>query len=331
MIESSEHCTSCGNALDVSALQPLSDLKCPRCGSINRVLRNFDHFRLVKVIGQGGAGTVYQAFDTKLQRTAALKFLRADFAQDKEFIEKLVEEAAVTASINHPHVVKVFSTGTAHGMFYLAMELIERGTLADQIDSQQRLSETQTLALAVQVAQGLRAAAEHGLIHRDIKPGNILLTSQGTAKIVDFGLAASLEVAKHSSSEIWGTPYYLPPERLNGVAEDFRSDMYSLGATLFHALAGRPPFEAKDANLVALKHLQSQVVGIQSFAPHVSGETAFVINRMLGKSPDQRYQSYDELIEHLEYARTAVTEKARQPTPGRARIVLETNEEQKLW
>ncbi|MES2572773.1 MAG: serine/threonine-protein kinase, partial [Verrucomicrobiota bacterium] len=274
-------------------LKPLSNVQCINCGKTTEVLRDFDHFRLLKVLGEGGEGTVYQAFDSKLQRPVAVKFLRIDLSRNKTFIKKFAEEAAVTASINHPHVVRVFSSGTAHGLFYLAMELMERGTLRDAIKSRKKLGEFETLTLAIQIAEGLRAAAQHSLIHRDIKPGNIMITSQGNAKIVDFGLAASIKETENLSGEIWGTPYYLPPERLNGDPEDFRSDMYSLGATLFHTLAGRPPFEARDATLVALKHLQSQVVGLQTFAPHVSNATAFVINRMLHKNAGQRFQSYD--------------------------------------
>ncbi|MES2570850.1 MAG: RICIN domain-containing protein, partial [Verrucomicrobiota bacterium] len=151
-----------------------------------------------------------------------------------------------------------------------------------------------------------------------------------TAKIVDFGLAIFMEQEESVRGEIWGTPYYVAPEKLDGKAEDFRSDIYSLGASLFHAMAGRPPFEAESASLVALKHLKAQPVSLQAFAPHISGRTAFIINRTLLKDPDARYQSYDELIGHLEYAREELLQAAGK-APQSKRVVLESEQDQKAW
>jgi hypothetical protein len=244
-------------------------------------------------------------------------------------IEQLETEAAITASINHPHVREVFSTGTERGRFYLAMELVNRGSLDDLIRIQGRVAEAQVLEVGIQIAQGLRAAQQHGLIHRDVKPGNILFADNHTAKIVDFGLAIFMEDEESVRGEIWGTPYYVAPEKLDNKPEDFRSDIYSLGGTLFHALAGRPPFEAESASMVALKHLKSQPMSLQAYAPHVSGSTAYVINRTLHKDPDQRYQSYDELIEHLEYARTELMENGGRRE--QKRVVLEGTDDQKAW
>ena len=243
--------------------------------------------------------------------------------------KKLEVEAAITGGITHPHVVKVYTTGYANGRFFIAMELVDKGTLDDLMEIQGRIAEAQALEIASQIAQGLRAAHAMGLIHRDVKPGNILFADSHSAKIVDFGLAI-LEEAARSTGEIWGTPYYVSPERLDRKHEDFRSDMYSLGATIFHAIAGRPPFEAEDAGLVALKHLKSQAVSLQSFAPWVAGSTAFVINRMLQKDPNARYGSYDELIGQLEYARTQLANKSAQ-SPQKNRVVLETDADRKLW
>jgi len=229
-------------------------------------------YELLEVMGRGGMGVVYRALDRGLARSVALKILRKDQAQNG-FLSELEAEAAVTASINHPHVVKVFTTGTMQGRFFIAMELVDKGTLDQLIELQGRVGEAQALEIASQMAQGLRAAHQHGLIHRDVKPGNILFADAHTAKIVDFGLAIMEEAAK-GSDEIWGTPYYVSPERLDQKPEDFRSDIYSLGATIFHALAGRPPFEAENATMVALKHLKNQAVSLQAFAPWVSGSTA---------------------------------------------------------
>jgi hypothetical protein len=244
---------------------------------------------------------------------------------------KLEQEARVTASVNHPHVVRVYSFGEADGQFYLAMELVEKGSLDDLMSIQTRVSEAQVLEIGCQIAQGLEAAAEKGLIHRDIKPGNILFADAHTMKIVDFGLARVMEDEAEARGEIWGTPYYIAPERLNYEPEDFRSDIYSLGGTLFHAIAGRPPFEAPSASLVALKQVKSQRVSLEAFAPDVAPETSYVINRMLEKSPDQRYGSYAELIEHLEFARAKVLERAGQARAGTRQVVTVEDRKTKLW
>ena len=282
----------------------------------------FNNFELVELIGEGGMGSVFKAHDRTLDRMVALKVLRRQMSAHEDERAKLEQEARITASMNHPHVVRVYSFGQADGQFYIAMELVEKGSLDDLMGIQTRVSEAQMLEIGAQVAQGLEAAAEKGLIHRDVKPGNILFADAHTAKIVDFGLARVLEDEAGARGEIWGTPYYIAPERLNGEPEDFRSDIYSLGGTLFHAIAGRPPFEAENASLVALKQLKSQRVSLEAFAPDAASETAYVINRMLERDPDKRYQNYAELIEHLEFARGKVLERAGRPPAAQQREVV---------
>jgi hypothetical protein len=314
--------------LDVSDEEPLAEVTCPACRTLNAVGGRIGPFELMEVLGHGGMGVVYKARDVSLDRPVALKLLHREESGDPEQIEKLASEASITASINHPNVVKVFTTGQDRGRFYIAMELVDKGTLDSLITLQERVAEAQTLDIGIQIAKGLRAALHHGLIHRDIKPGNILFADAHTAKIVDFGLAMLAVDAAAARGEVWGTPYYVAPEKLDQKPEDFRSDIYSLGATLFHAIAGRPPFEAENASLVALKHLKSEAVSLQAFAPWVSGSTAFVINRTLSKDPDQRYQSYDELIAHLEYARAEIDKKNASPAEAPRRLVVESAEQQ---
>lgn len=321
-----QNCPECGAAMDVTDVEPLSAVVCPTCGAPNTVSTMIDHFELVDMLGHGGMGAVYKAHDTSLDRNVALKLLKKSSGTPEQ-IKQLETEAAITASINHPHVVRVFSTGMDHGRFYIAMELVEKGTLDKLIELQGRVAEAQVLEVGIQIASGLRAAHQAGLIHRDVKPGNILFTDSHTAKIVDFGLAIFAEDEAKVRGEIWGTPYYVAPEKLDQKPEDFRSDIYSLGGTLFHALAGRPPFEAENASLVALKHLKSQAVSLQAFAPQVSSNTNYVINRTLNKDPDQRYQSYDELIEHLEYALNEL--QAGRGKAESKRVVLETDQDKK--
>ncbi len=316
-------CPNCTTLVDISEQEPLAKFDCPNCGEPMRASRKYNHFTIVEHLGTGGMGAVYKALDRNLNRMVALKLLRKELSADESYITKLEDEARITASINHPFVVKVFSFGSDNGQYYIAMELVDKGSLDDLMQLQHRIAELQVLQVGLQVASGLQAAHEKGLIHRDVKPGNILFADAHTAKITDFGLALLAEHEADARGEIWGTPYYIAPEKLNNEPEDFRSDIYSLGGTLFHAVAGRPPFEAETASLVALKHLKSRAVSLQAFAPDVSGETAYVINRMLHKDPNQRYASYGELTDHFRYAIDQLNANAGKSRTGRVRVVVE--------
>ncbi len=325
-----EACPACGTLMDVTDQAPFAQIFCPSCGQNLRARKQFNNYRLVEMLGEGGMGSVFKAVDCNLNRNVALKILKKELSANEEERAKLAEEARITASINHPHVVKVFSFGEDHGQFYLAMELVGKDTLDHLMNLQRCVGEAQMLEVGIQIAQGLEAALEHGLIHRDIKPGNILFADPHTSKLVDFGLAIVMDEAASKSGEIWGTPYYIAPEKLDNMPEDFRSDIYSLGGTLFHALSGRPPYEAETASMVALKQLKSLPVSLQAFAPDVSSETAYVINRMLAKNPDDRYNSYSELIEHLSYARHKLLERAQKPHKPKERVVMETQSSKNL-
>lgn len=256
-------------------------------------------------IGVGGMGVVYRALDTKLNRLVALKVVLKQYSSDPAFRAKFEHEARMAAAVNHHNVVKVYSFGSDHGLFYIAMELVDKGSMDELIVKEGRVPEIQALEIGIQIAQGLKAAWHRGLIHRDVKPGNVLFSDANTAKIVDFGLALPMEHTAgggKADEEVWGTPYYIAPEKLSQEPEDFRSDIYSLGASLFHAIAGRPMFEAETNSISALRRLKSQETDLQAVAPDVSSATAYVINRTLREDPKERPQSYDELIEHLNYA-----------------------------
>jgi hypothetical protein len=325
-----EACPACGSLIDVSEIYPFSKIYCPSCAQGLRARKQFNNYLIIDMLGEGGMGSVFKALDCNLNRHVALKIVKRELSSQASEHDKLVQEARLTASVNHPHVVKVFSFGDDHGQFYLAMELVEKGSLDDLMSIQKRIAEAQVLEVGIQIAQGLEAALDRGLIHRDIKPGNILFADARTAKLVDFGLAIVMDEAAQARGEIWGTPYYIAPEKLDQQPEDFRSDIYSLGGSLFHALAGRPPYEAASASMVALKQLKSQPISLQAFAPEVSSETAYVINRMLAKNPDDRYQSYEELTQHLSYARAKLLERAQRPMQPRARVVMETAETRRV-
>src|SRR5437773_6158581 len=183
-------CWMCGAVLDAGGNQPLVRMACRHCGQKNLLQRTFDHFVPVETLGVGGMATVYKARDTQLERFVALKLLHNDLSSEADHDAQLQQEARIAASVNHPNVVQIFSLGTDHGQFYVVMELIDHGSLDDLIESQGRLPEEQVLDVGIQIARGLRAAHRKGLIHRDVKPANILFIDEQAAKIGDFGLAA---------------------------------------------------------------------------------------------------------------------------------------------
>jgi serine/threonine protein kinase len=299
-------CPGCGTPVDTTGAEPLVRIPCPNCGKKIRVECSFDHFVVVETLGVGGMGTVYKARDTHLDRFVALKVLRRDLGGEENYDARLEQEAHIAASLNHPNVIQVFDSGTDHGQFYVVMELVDHGSLDDLMTLQPRLPEGQVLETGIQVAKGLRAALRRGLIHRDVKPANILFADEHAAKIGDFGLASVATQRSKTGSILWGTPPYVAPERLSNEPEDFRSDIYSLGATLFHALAGTPPIGADTNSSAVLRELKQRPLDLQTVAPDVSPRTARVLQRMIAADPGERFSSYDDLLAELERARRAL-------------------------
>jgi eukaryotic-like serine/threonine-protein kinase len=302
----SQSCPQCAEVIATSDYEPLARVACPKCGDEIRVQRMFDHFEVVERLGVGGMGTVYKARDTLLNRFVAVKLLRRDLGGAKDHASRFQQEARIAGSINHPNVIRIFSSGADHGQFYVVMELVERGSLDDLIEERKRLPEEEVLGFGIQVANGLQAAHEQGLIHRDVKPANILFVDEHTAKISDFGLAGVAGEVMERKTEIWGTPYYVAPERLSNGPEDFRSDIYSLGATLFHAVAGKAPIEGDTNSAAALLNLKKRPLALRAVAPDISEAIASVIQCMIEPNPAQRFSSYDELLSELEEAQHAL-------------------------
>lgn len=297
--------------MDVSVAEPFSQQACQTCGTMALVRTHFDHFTILREVGVGGMSRVFEAEDISLGRRVALKILNRECSQDATRLAQFEREARLTASFSHPHIVKVYSVGRDQNHFYIAMELVPGGSLDERIRQAGAQPEEEMLRLATEVVQGLRTAQGKGLIHRDIKPGNILFAEDGTAKIVDFGLAL-IQGDRDHSEELWATPYYVPPEKLYGDPDTYRGDMYSLGAALFHALAGKPPY-AKDTNSIEeLKRVKSFAVHLRPAAPNLSDETCAIIDRLLSRKPEHRYRSYDELLEHFQFARQKLRARAAQ-------------------
>ena len=260
----------------------------------------FGNYQLERELGQGGMGTVYLAQDSGLHRQVALKILRSDLGDDPSFAKKFLEEVEVTASLAHPNIIRVFTLGEQDGRLYLVMEHLDQPSLENRMENQAKVSERDVLEIGIGVASALQFAHEEtGLIHRDIKPGNILFGRGNIPKLADFGLAAGARSALGQQDEIWGTPYYVSPERLLREPEDIRSDIYSLGATLYHALAGRPPFEAETAEEVAKRHISDRPPPLRSFCLDAQEQTVITLDKCLAKNPSARWSNYTELINQL--------------------------------
>ena len=278
-------------------------------------------------------GTVYLGKDMTLERAVAVKVLKPDLVSDHKFLATFLREAEITASLNHPNVVQVYAFGEHEQVYYLVVEYISGGSLDDRIMKLGSITELEGIEIGIAVARGLECALERGLIHRDIKPGNILFNATNTPKVVDFGLSLSFETTDHFDGEIWGTPYYVAPEKLERLPEDFRSDLYSLGATLFHAISGRPPYEGDDPNVVAMKHLSGTVVSLKSFVPDVSDQTAFAVGKAMARHPQDRYESYGEFIAQLEDAKRRITDPHFKETQQRDVAILQSSSSSKygIW
>ena len=270
----------------------------------------FGNYELEKELGQGGMGTVYLARDTGLNRKVALKILRADLSDDPAFAQKFLDEVEVTASLAHPNIIRVYTLGEQDARLYLVMEHLDQPSLEQRMDQSGKLPEQDVLEIGIGIASALQFAHEEtGMIHRDIKPGNILFGRGNIAKLADFGLAAGARSALGQQDEIWGTPYYVSPERLNREEEDIRSDIYSLGATLYHAIAGRAPFEADTAEEVAKRHLFDRPPPLRSLCPSANEQTVYTVDRCLQKKNQERWHDYEELILQLQDALRRITNR----------------------
>ncbi len=319
-------CLKCGVELDVSEYSIFESIVCPNCNTKQTVPAKLGNFLLRSEIGQGGMGTVYLARDESLGRDVALKVLRAEYGTDPRFYDQLVREAQAAASLNHPNVVQIYSFGQEKSQPYIVMELVNGGRLDQLMENNQAVEERVVLETAIDVAKGLEAAYDAGLIHGDIKPANILYDRAGNAKVVDFGLA-KFEGGSHGRGEIWGTPYYIAPEKARGKNEDFRSDQYSLGATLYHALTGKPPFDGKTATDVVVARLKGDAPRANEVNPVVTEQTAEVIARMMDPTPARRFPTYQsmqaDLQEAMDAAQRAAHERDKaQHKPPRKSLIL---------
>ncbi|MBI4577382.1 MAG: serine/threonine protein kinase, partial [Planctomycetes bacterium] len=260
-------------------------------------------YKLLERIGRGAMGVVYKARDPRLDRVVALKVLPADLKKDSRLVERFVREAKVVARLNHPNIVHGYDFGQDRGRYYFAMEYIEGSSLAESLRHVGRIDELEACKIALQVARALEYAAQHQVIHRDVKPANILFSTNREVKLSDLGLAKDLGSADMSLTQEGkgvGTPYYIAPEQALGEEVDGRADIYSLGASLYHMVTGRVPFEGSTPAVVMTRHVTQPLPPVREVNPQVSPHVARVIETMLAKRPDDRYRTAAELAQDLE-------------------------------
>jgi serine/threonine protein kinase len=263
-----------------------------------------ERYELGEPIGRGGMAKVFRATDTRLGRTVAIKVLAPEFARNQDFVQRFQREATAAARLNNPNIVGVYDSGSAGDVHFMVMEYVEGRTLAEVLVQDGRLLPERAMEIADHVAQALTAAAAAGIVHRDIKPGNIMLTADGQVKVMDFGIArmdTGQTVAQ--TQAVMGTASYLSPEQAQGSPLDTRSDLYSLGVVLYEMLTGRPPFSGDTAVSVAMQHVQDSATPPSQVAAGVPPALDAVVMRALAKNPANRYQSAEEFRHDLEKAR----------------------------
>ena len=260
------------------------------------------NFLLERELGAGGMGGVYMGRDKMLDRPVAVKVMLKEYGADPEFVEKFKKEAQAAAKLIHPNIAQIYSYGISQGMPYIAMELVAGGSL-DSLMKHAGAGKTEVprvMKICQQVAQALQCASDQGYVHGDVKPENILLDANGNAKLVDFGLAGMQKDTK----EIWGTPYYISPEKVKLEEVDYRADMYSLGGTLFHALTGKPPFDGDDVTAVVKARFTNPPPKPSSLRPELSPQIDALVTKMLAFKKEDRFPSFEALIEEFKKVMT---------------------------
>ncbi len=289
-------CPSCHAQIDVGSLQAFTQAICPSCGSEVTVPGRLGNYLLLNCLGSGGMGSVYRAYDETLARIVAIKVMLRSLGDAPEFLESFRREAQAAAKLNHPNIAQIYSFGQEKGQPYIVMELVGGQHFDEMIAQPEPLDQALVMKIGMDIADGLQLAAASNLIHGDIKPENILLDERNTAKLLDFGIASSPNA---QTTEIWGTPYYIAPEKLKRQRVDFRSDIYCLGGTLYHALTQHPPFEGEDAIAVVKARLEHPPEPMKTYRPDIDPEVVEIIDRMLQVEPAMRYPTYGSLLSDM--------------------------------
>ena len=255
-------------------------------------------YEIIEMVGSGGMSEVYKAKCHVLNRFVAIKVLKPEFSSDVNFVTKFRIEAQSAAGLSHPNIVNVYDVGEDNGVYYIVMELVEGITLKEYIQKHGRIEPKESIDFAIQIAQGVQAAHEHHTIHRDIKPQNIILANNGTLKVTDFGIAKAAS-SSTTTTNAMGSVHYISPEQARGGFSDERSDIYSLGITLYEMLTGHVPFEGENNVAIALMHIQSEMVSPREYYPDIPTSLEKIIRKCTQKKPERRYLTANALIADL--------------------------------
>ena len=257
-----------------------------------------DRYEVQEKIGTGGMSDVYRAKDHKLNRFVAVKVLKQEFSENANFVSKFRVEAQAAAGLAHPNIVNVYDVGEENGIYYIVMELVEGITLKKYIERKARLSVKEAVSIAIQVSMGIEAAHNNHIIHRDIKPQNIIISKEGKVKVTDFGIAKAA-TSNTITSNVMGSVHYTSPEQARGGYSDEKSDIYSLGVTMFEMLTGRVPFNGETTVAIAIKHIQEEMPSPREYVSEIPVSVEQIVFKCCQKSPDRRYQSMGQLIADL--------------------------------
>jgi serine/threonine protein kinase len=297
-------------------LPPLASEPCKKCGHAIMMPMQLRQFELRAKVGSGGMATVYRAWDTMLERFVAVKLTKKEILTEPGALENFCLEARSCAKLNHTNIIHIYTFDEWEGETYLVMELADQGSLDTRIEKLRLLPELQVLDIGIKISSALDMALKYDLLHCDIKPGNILFNADHEPKLVDFGLARKTDAEQETAEFTRGTPYYVAPEKIKREPETFLSDMYSLGATLYHAVTGHVPFDAPTPDEVVQAHVYTPLTPPNQVVPEISQATSDALCRALAKNPGERFLSYDELIMALEAARSLLLyQQTQTPNP----------------
>ncbi len=260
-----------------------------------------ERYEIISRVGSGGMADVYKAMDHKLNRLVAVKVLKAEFRGDGSFVAKFRKEAQAAAGLAHPNIVNVYDVGEDRGLYYIVMELVEGITLKNYIDKKGKLSVKEATSIAIQVSLGLESAHNQGIVHRDVKPQNIIISVDGKVKLSDFGIAKAIN-SNTITANVMGSVHFSSPEQVRGGSADAKSDIYSLGITMYEMVTGRVPFDGDTTVAIAIKHLQEEIIPPSRYTPDLPYSLEQIILKCTQKNPDRRYASIGLLIDDLKHS-----------------------------
>ena len=259
-----------------------------------------DRYQIIKAIGEGGMANVYLAYDTILDRDVAVKVLRGDLANDEKFVRRFQREALSASSLTHPNIVEVYYVGEDHGQYYIVMEYVEGRHLKDLIKKRGKLTLSEVIDIMLQITDGMSVAHDSYIIHRDIKPQNIMILENGLVKIMDFGIAMAMNSTQLTqTNSVMGSVHYLPPEQANGKGSTLQSDIYSMGIVMYELLTGKLPYKGDNAVEIALKHLKEPLPSIREELPNIPQSVENIIIKATAKNPKNRYTDAREMHNDL--------------------------------